>query len=158
MICPKCQFENREEAAFCRKCGSSLESEISCPNCEASNPPDSKDAGNLEDAAYACMLLQWCYFNKGDFGQVLSLKNEALQLLEQQFNLRWYVWTLCAVSLTYCILGCWNKSIEEGKKALKAAEEFGDNSLVSFAAMMLSFPYSQKGEMGQGIEYGMMAV
>ena len=42
MICPKCQFENRGEAAFCRKCGSSLESEISCPNCEASNPPDSR--------------------------------------------------------------------------------------------------------------------
>jgi ribosomal protein L40E len=42
MICSKCQFENREEAAFCRKCGSSLESEISCPKCEASNPPDSR--------------------------------------------------------------------------------------------------------------------
>ena len=42
MICPKCQFENREEAVFCRNCGSSLESDISCPNCEASNPPDSR--------------------------------------------------------------------------------------------------------------------
>jgi len=42
MICPKCQFENREEATFCRKCGSTLESDISCPNCEASNPPDSR--------------------------------------------------------------------------------------------------------------------
>jgi tetratricopeptide (TPR) repeat protein len=117
-----------------------------------------KDAGNLEDAAYACMMLQWCYLYKADFGQVLSLRKETIQLLEQQFNLRWYVWTLCAVSLTYCVLGCWNKSIEEGKKALKAAERFGDNSLVSFAAMMLSFPHSQKGEMDQGIEYGMMAV
>jgi class 3 adenylate cyclase/tetratricopeptide (TPR) repeat protein len=42
MKCPKCQFENREEAIFCRGCGASLKSDISCPNCEASNPPDSK--------------------------------------------------------------------------------------------------------------------
>jgi class 3 adenylate cyclase/tetratricopeptide (TPR) repeat protein/ribosomal protein L40E len=116
-----------------------------------------KDTGNLEDAGYAYMLLQWCYYHKADFGQVLSLKKEALQLLEQQFNLRWYVWTQCAVTFAYWKLGCWNKSIEEGKKALDAAEEFGDNSLVSFAAMALSVPYSQKGELNQGIEYGMMA-
>ena len=104
------------------------------------------------------ILLQWCYYYKADYGQVLSLKKEALQLLEQQFNLRWYVWTLCGVSLAYCYLVCWNQSIEEAKKALEAAEKFGDNSLVSFAAMALSFPYSQKGEIDQGIEYGMMAV
>jgi class 3 adenylate cyclase/tetratricopeptide (TPR) repeat protein/ribosomal protein L40E len=42
MKCPKCQFENREEAVFCRSCGASLVSDISCPNCDASNPPDSK--------------------------------------------------------------------------------------------------------------------
>ena len=55
-------------------------------------------------------------------------------------------------------LGCWIKSIEEGKRALKAAEEFGDNSLVSFAAMILTIPYSQKGNLDQGIEYGVMAI
>jgi class 3 adenylate cyclase len=42
MKCPKCQFENREEAIFCRSCGSPLQSDIYCPNCEASNPADSK--------------------------------------------------------------------------------------------------------------------
>ncbi len=41
MKCPKCQFENREEAIFCRKCGISLEINITCPNCDTSNPPDS---------------------------------------------------------------------------------------------------------------------
>jgi tetratricopeptide (TPR) repeat protein len=116
------------------------------------------DTGNSEDAGYACMALEWCYFYKADYGQVLSLKNEALQLLEQQFNLRWYVFTLCAVSFAYWQLGCWNKSIEEGKRALEAAEEFGDNSLVSFAAMTLAVIYSQKGEIDKGIEHGMMAV
>jgi tetratricopeptide (TPR) repeat protein len=118
-----------------------------------------KNAGKLEDAAYACMILQWCYFYKADFDQILFFKKEALQLLDQQFNLRWYVWTLCAVSIAYNVLcNRWNKSIEEGKKALKVAEEYGDNSLVSFAAWILSFAYSLKGDLDQGMDYAMMAV
>jgi hypothetical protein len=42
MKCPKCQFENREEAIFCRSFGAPLQGDIYCLNCEASNPPDSK--------------------------------------------------------------------------------------------------------------------
>ena len=42
MQCPECQFENREEAIFCRNCGASLQNDIACPDCKASNPPDSR--------------------------------------------------------------------------------------------------------------------
>jgi len=35
MQCPKCQFENRDEAKFCGACGHKLE--ISCPKCGAHN-------------------------------------------------------------------------------------------------------------------------
>ena len=31
MQCPKCQFENREEAKFCSECGHKFE--LSCPEC-----------------------------------------------------------------------------------------------------------------------------
>ena len=31
MECPKCQYENREGAKFCRKCGARLE--LTCPKC-----------------------------------------------------------------------------------------------------------------------------
>ncbi len=31
MKCPKCLFDNREEAKFCLKCGEKLE--LSCPQC-----------------------------------------------------------------------------------------------------------------------------
>jgi ribosomal protein L40E len=41
MKCPKCQFENREEATFCRKCGAALQNDITCHNCSAINLPDS---------------------------------------------------------------------------------------------------------------------
>jgi len=53
MKCPNCQFENREEAIFCRKCGSSLGQNITCSNCGASHPPDSsfcdKCGNNLQE-------------------------------------------------------------------------------------------------------------
>ena len=39
MRCPKCQYENKAKAKFCRKCGSALE--FICPKCKHINEPDS---------------------------------------------------------------------------------------------------------------------
>jgi class 3 adenylate cyclase/tetratricopeptide (TPR) repeat protein len=39
MQCPKCQFENREGAKFCKKCGSKIE--LVCPECSYLLTPDS---------------------------------------------------------------------------------------------------------------------
>lgn len=39
MKCLKCQFENREEAKFCKKCGNKLE--LLCPSCVHPYQPDS---------------------------------------------------------------------------------------------------------------------
>jgi uncharacterized membrane protein YvbJ len=38
MQCPECQFENREDAAFCLKCGEKLE--LLCPQCGRSLPAE----------------------------------------------------------------------------------------------------------------------
>jgi len=40
MKCPKCQFENSEDAKFCNECGNKLE--IACPSCSKINPLNSK--------------------------------------------------------------------------------------------------------------------
>ncbi|MBL7177909.1 MAG: AAA family ATPase [Desulfobacteraceae bacterium] len=40
MKCPKCQFENRESAKFCKECGNKLE--IPCSKCGNINEPGSK--------------------------------------------------------------------------------------------------------------------
>ena len=37
MQCPECQFENREGATFCGKCGAGLS--LVCPKCDSENPP-----------------------------------------------------------------------------------------------------------------------
>ena len=39
MKCPQCQFENREGAKFCKKCGTKLE--ITCPQCTTLLTPES---------------------------------------------------------------------------------------------------------------------
>jgi class 3 adenylate cyclase/tetratricopeptide (TPR) repeat protein len=38
MLCPKCQFENREGAIFCGKCGAGLS--LVCSKCNTENPPE----------------------------------------------------------------------------------------------------------------------
>lgn len=40
MQCPKCQFENREGAKFCNKCGHKFN--LTCPDCGQIDPPKSK--------------------------------------------------------------------------------------------------------------------
>ena len=40
MNCPKCQFENPEDAKFCVECGNKIE--IACPNCSSINSPSFK--------------------------------------------------------------------------------------------------------------------
>jgi len=40
MKCPKCQFDNREEAKFCNECGHKFE--LTCPKCGTTNRPSSK--------------------------------------------------------------------------------------------------------------------
>lgn len=40
MKCPKCQFDNREDAKFCSECGNRLE--FVCPKCRTTNRQDSK--------------------------------------------------------------------------------------------------------------------
>jgi class 3 adenylate cyclase/tetratricopeptide (TPR) repeat protein len=43
MLCPKCQFENREGVKFCEECGAKFE--LECPACKASIPHGRKFCG-----------------------------------------------------------------------------------------------------------------
>lgn len=39
---PQCRSENSEKAKFCRKCGESLQPELTCTHCHHRNIPDSR--------------------------------------------------------------------------------------------------------------------
>ena len=115
-------------------------------------------SANTGYAADAYLTLQWSYLWKADFERVLSLKNDVVHLLERKFNLRYYMYALTGASIAYRSKGCWNEAISEAQKALKIAEEFSDNSVVSFAAMILSPAYLRKGDLPRALEYGEYAV
>ena len=40
MICPKCNFENPDEATYCINCGSRVDGKILCPKCKEPISPD----------------------------------------------------------------------------------------------------------------------
>jgi class 3 adenylate cyclase/tetratricopeptide (TPR) repeat protein len=118
--------------------------------CEAS--------GRFADAAFAYNMLQWCYLPKGDHERVIIYKEEVLRLIKQQFNLRWYVWAFLSTSWAYSHLSRWNEALEEGQEALRKAEEFSDNSLISFSAWIISIAHTFKGDLDQAIKYTELAV
>ena len=115
-------------------------------------------AGNAEDAALAYAYLQWSYSTKGDFERVLTLNEDVLRKLDEQFDLRLYVLTLGGAAWACAILGRWDEAEEKSKKALATAQEFSDNSLISLAAGQLSNMFTDKGDMNPAIEYGELAV
>jgi tetratricopeptide (TPR) repeat protein len=104
------------------------------------------------------MYLGWSHVDRGDFEQVIALKEDVLHKIEERFNLRWYVRLLCVVSRAYSYLGRWDQAVEEAQKALKVAEQSTDNSLIIFAAWTLSMAYTWRGDLGRGVEYGELAL
>jgi len=115
-------------------------------------------AGDIAETGIAYSLLPWIHYSRGSCDDAIGSKNDALRMLKKQFNLRWYVWTMSVASLAYSVLGRWNEAVEEGHQALKMAEEYSDNSLISFAGFSISWPYSYKGDLNPAREYGEMAV
>ena len=115
-------------------------------------------AGIAEDAGYAYMVGEYSYLFRGDLEQVLVWKDDALRKMDENFNLRWYVWAVACASLACACMGRWDEAVDLGQEALKTAEDFSDNSLVSFAGFCMCFAHNLKGDLGCAIKYGELAV
>ncbi len=115
-----------------------------------------KVTGNTEDTRIAYTISQLCHFYRADFDQAIALKEDALHTIDQQSNLRSYVLSLTASSWSYGLLGRWDKAVEEGQKALRAAKECSDDSQISFAANVISLVYNLKGDPGRALEYAQL--
>jgi class 3 adenylate cyclase/tetratricopeptide (TPR) repeat protein len=114
-------------------------------------------AGNAEDAGHAYANLGWSHFYRGNFGRALALKEDVLRTMKQQFNPRFHTYALSAASRAYACLGRWDEAVREGQKGLSVAEEFSDNSLISYAATDLSIVYTWKGDLARAVECGELA-
>ena len=71
---------------------------------------------------------------------------------------RWYVYILSLTSRACSSLGRWDEAAEIGKKALSVAEEYSDNSLITFASWNLSINYGWEVDIVRAIEYGELAL
>jgi tetratricopeptide (TPR) repeat protein len=118
----------------------------------------SEASGNVEEAGYAYVFWEFSHFDRGDFERVLALKEDVLRTMEQQFNLRFHTYALSIASRAYACLGRWDEAVEEAQKALSIAQEFSDNSLISFVAWNLSIAYTLKGDLARAVECGELAV
>ena len=114
-------------------------------------------SGNVEEAGYAYVFLEFSHFDRGDFERALALKEDVLRTMKQQFNLRWHTYALAIASRAYACLGRWDEAVQGAQKALSVAEEFSDNSLISFVVWNLSIAYIWKGDLTRAIEYGELA-
>lgn len=115
-------------------------------------------AGHPENAVPAYLTAQWSHMWKGHYDQVLALKERLVRTMRRRFHLRVYVRALAAGSWANTYLGRWDDAIADGQEALRVAEEYGDNSLVSFTAHTLLLAFCHKGDLAQAIAYGRLAV
>ena len=113
---------------------------------------------NVEEADYAYLRLEWSHQMRGDFDQVLALKEDLLKTMKRRFNFQVYIYALSVVCRTYSYLGRWKEAVKEGREALSVAKNFSDNSLISWSAWNLSIAYTGKGDLARAIEYGELAV
>jgi len=94
----------------------------------------------------------------GETSSEPSLKRRRSSHDGAAFYLRWHTYALSIASRAYGCLGRWNEAVEEAEMALRVAEEWSDNSLISFVAMNLSIAYTWKGDLDRAVEYGELAV
>jgi tetratricopeptide (TPR) repeat protein len=114
--------------------------------------------GNVEDAGFAYLWLAWCHQFMGDFDRALALKQQVLGKLREKFSLVVYVRMLCCSSVAFACLGRWDEALEEARQGLKVAEEYSDNSLISFSALQLVNTYAWKRDIKKAVEYAEMAL
>ena len=118
--------------------------------------------GDVGGAGRALCVLQVVHLWKGDLDRAVGLREEVARRLcdklDDLFNLRRMVTSLFYTSLAYIWLGRWNEAADSGKEALRLAQEYSDDSLISLAGRSLCLVYTFKGDLNRAIAYGENAV
>lgn len=114
--------------------------------------------GRFGDAGLAYLVWQWSHFYKGDFDQVLKLKEHVFRMMEREFELRWYTFALFGAAFAHTFLGQWNQAERAARDGLEIGETFSDNGVICFAAYTLSMIYTHVGDLTRAIKFGELAV
>jgi predicted ATPase/class 3 adenylate cyclase len=117
-----------------------------------------KATRNDEDLGFALMTRAWCELDRGDFFAALASCEDALHALDRKFELQSYVRTRAAATAVNAYLGRWEQAIEQGKKAMEIAEQYGDAGATSFAAMVATWNYAFMGDLEQALATADFAV
>jgi tetratricopeptide (TPR) repeat protein len=117
-----------------------------------------KSAGNVIDATHAYAYLMLSHLDRGDYGAVMAVKKDLVQMGVKSSNLRWYVRGLSAAGNAYAHLGDWGDAVKEGQTALKLALRYADDNLASLAASSLSLSHCWQGNSDEALKVGRLAV
>ncbi|MFC1857239.1 adenylate/guanylate cyclase domain-containing protein [Thermodesulfobacteriota bacterium] len=114
--------------------------------------------GNIEVAGFGYVILEWIHGFKGTYYPVFDFNKDALRMLKQRFHPRWHAIGSCGVTYAYAYLGRFDDALDEVQKALKAAKEYSDDSLVAYVTFHISVVHTLRGDLDRAVEYGKLAV
>jgi tetratricopeptide (TPR) repeat protein len=104
------------------------------------------------------MYLAWNHVHTAEYDRVLALKEDVLRKMDEEFSLRTYVYTLAAASWALSDRGRWDEALEECQRALEAAEEFSDNSLISLASWGMAIALMAKRDLSEARKHAELAL
>ena len=118
----------------------------------------SKGSGHSEYAYNAYVIKSYSCLWTSDYQKLHALKEEILNLMDEKFNLETYVHSLVSYSLSFSDAGQFDKAADECLKALKMAQKYSDDSLISISSTFVSIAYNLKGDMERAQKYADLAM
>jgi len=115
-------------------------------------------SGYPDDAGAALCVQQWSRLWKGDYDEVLALRDKVLDILERRPRLRWYMLTLSTAAWAHSFMGRWERALGEGERLLRVGKELRDDSVVAFAALTIAMAHGFKGDSTRAVEFGALGV
>jgi hypothetical protein len=100
---------------------------------------------------------EWNHLYLGTYDDALAFRERTLVALKQ-FNLRWFVYAHTGAALVRGWRGEWNAGLDDARAAFQAAQDAHNDSLISFSAWGVAFPYMARGDVARGLPFAELGV
>jgi len=115
-------------------------------------------AKDTEETGIAYSSLAVCCVLRSDYDRCFQSSEGFMRTRGERFHRPSYVRLMLAVAQAYAHLVRWDEAVEFSRKGLNAAQEYSDNSLISFAECCCATVCTFKRDLDQAIRYAEMAV